>query len=264
MGKLVTFWSPYRGQAKVTSTMCAVAAAMGLLYPELEIALSHAQPNSIELEERLDCKIGWNKKRELLEKTGVSALKLNYRQSVLTSEKIRCCAIPLLMKSLYLFSGSSNQDQMDELWFRILTEKLVKEFSWTFLDLESGFSDTSVKLMKAADVAVIVMPQIPGGRELFPKNKSELWNEKKMCMILGGYLHHSRYSPSYFFRKKEHRYGLPMVGAIPVNAGYMDAMSEGRTLDFFLRNEFAEKKEENYEFIIQAKRTAEALKRYTE
>ena len=69
MGKLVTFWSPFIGQAKVTSSMCAIVAAFAMQYPELEIALSHTQPESIELEERLDCRIGFTGKRELYEKT---------------------------------------------------------------------------------------------------------------------------------------------------------------------------------------------------
>ena len=89
MGKLVTFWSPYVGQAKVTSTLCAVLGALGMQYPEFEIAIGHTKADSIELEERLDDRFCLENKKELYEKTGVSALTLNYMQAVLTSEKIR-------------------------------------------------------------------------------------------------------------------------------------------------------------------------------
>ena len=41
----------------------------------------------------------------------------------------------------------------------------------------------------------------------------------------------------------------------------MDAMIEGRTLEFFLKNELIGKKERNYEFMEQTKRTAEQLKK---
>ena len=103
MGKLITFWSPYPGQAKVTSTMCAVAGALGMQYPELEIALSHTNYASTELEERLEYRLTREEKKELYEKTGLSSLAINYMQAVLTPEKIRHCAIPLLMRSLYIF-----------------------------------------------------------------------------------------------------------------------------------------------------------------
>jgi len=41
MGKLITFWSPYKGRAGVTAGMCAISAMFGMLHPELEIAISH-------------------------------------------------------------------------------------------------------------------------------------------------------------------------------------------------------------------------------
>ena len=115
MGKLVVFWSPFVGQSKVTSTMCAVAGAIGITYPNLELALTHAQMDSMELEERLDFRSGTSEKKELYEKTGIAALQLNYMQAALTSEKIRSCAIPLLMKSLYLFPGSGRQETVSSL-----------------------------------------------------------------------------------------------------------------------------------------------------
>ena len=121
MGKLITFWSPYRGQAGVTSTMCAIAGGMGIEYPELEIALSHVWTDSVELEKRLDGRIGRTGTRDFFDKTGITALKMNYRQEVLTPEKIRRCAVPLLMKSLYLFPGS-RQEKQDEIGFQITVQ----------------------------------------------------------------------------------------------------------------------------------------------
>ena len=61
-----------------------------------------------------------------------------------------------------------------------------------------------------------------------------------------------------FFRKT---YAEAQGIQIPLNAGYLDAMSEGRTLEFFLKNQWVEKKEENYEFIVQAKKAAECFQR---
>lgn len=261
MGKLITFWSPCIGQAKVTSTMCAIAGALGIQYPEMEIAISHTKPESMELEERLDCRSYRDGKKALYEKSGLQALALNYRQAVLTSEKIRRCAIPLLMKPLYLFPGLGKQNPLDDVVVQLLTDKLVKEFQAVFLDLESGWKEASMYYMEKADRTVIVLPQNPGCWERFFKENAEWLGKKERWIILGGCLEGSKYSPGYFAKKREFKTGGTFLGAIPVNAGYMDAMAEGRTLEFFFRNELSERHEENYEFITQAKKAAECFRK---
>ena len=173
MGKLITFWSPYPGQAKVTSTMCAVAGALGMQYPELEIALSHTNYASTELEERLEYRLTREEKKELYEKTGLSSLAINYMQAVLTPEKIRHCAIPLLMRSLYLFPGIGRKEISEELLYQLLTEHLTEEFSAVFLDLGSGRKELSLRLMKAAEIAVVVLPQYPPCWEKFFSEEEE-------------------------------------------------------------------------------------------
>ena len=260
MGKLVVFWSPFAGQSKVTSTMCAVAGAIGITYPNLELALTHAQMDSMELEERLDFRPGASDKKELYEKTGIAALQLNYMQAALTSEKIRSCAIPLLMKSLYLFPGSGRQEIKEDVQFQILTEKLVDEFDLTFLDLKSGISDSSNKLLQIADGVVVVLPQREVCWDKLLENSMEMLTGKKVCLVIGGYLKNSRYSLDFFKRKKNIKGKDYFLGAVSMNTAYMDAMEAGRCLEFFLKNELVERKEENYEFISQTKRIAEYIK----
>lgn len=258
MGKLIAFWSPCAGKAKVTASMCAVAGAMGLWYPEVEIALVHTKENT-ELEEYLDSKSSRNNQKDLYEKIGVAALQLNYMQAVLTAEKIRRCAIPLIMKSLYLFPGSGKTEGVDERRFRTLTEKLVDEFEVTFLELEAGWSGISEEMMQVADAVVMVLPQNPTCWESYMEDKKRL-EDKKCCVLIGGYLNNSRYGMNYFRRRYFAKNKEQFLGTIPMNAGYMDAMADGRSLDFFLKNELTERKEENYEFIIQTKRIAKYLK----
>ncbi len=261
MGKLVTFWSPFIGKAKVTSSMCAIVAAFAMKYPEWEIALSHTESESVELEEKLDCRIGFAEKKELYEKTGMSALVFQYMQSGLTSERIRRCAIPLLIKSIYLFPGMGKKQSLEEIQYSILTEKLVQEFDVTFLDLESGGRESSFQFMQKADVVVVVLPQYPRDLELFFKQWIERLEGKEVCFLLGGYHSSSRYNEAYFKRKREYRGKGKWIGTVPVNVNFMDAMVEGRTLEFFLKNELVGKKEEQYEFMEQTKQTAEQLKK---
>lgn len=259
MGKLVTFWSPFTGQAKVTSSLCAIAGMFGLQYPEISVAVSHIKQNSMELEEKLDNRSGWEAKQELYKKAGIAALKLNYRHAMLTPEKIRRSAIPLRMRSLFLYPNT--EQEMDSLTFRLLTEDLKKEYDAVFLDLESGKKDNSMLFLKAADFVVVVLPQSPVYWECFFKQEAECLEGKNFCILLGGYLENSRYKKNYYSGKKEFKEKGKLAGVIPINAGFLDAMSEGRTLDYFFRNQRVKKKEENYGFIVQTKKAAECIKK---
>lgn len=259
MGKLVTFWSPYAGKSKVTSTMCAVVAAFGMQYPEFEAAVTHINPDSMDLEERLDYRVRTEEKKELYETTGLSSMALNYMQAVLTPEKIRRCSIPLFMKSLHLFPGFGKKEFSEEILFHLLTEYLMEEFAVVFLDLGSGEKNLSVRLMEKADLIVPVFPQYPFQPEYFFSAGRGTLKEKEYLIVLGGYMEKSKYSRKYYERRYRDR-GMEL-GTIPENTGFFDAMADGNVLDFFLKNQYAEKKEENYEFVVQAKKTAECIQK---
>ena len=85
MGKIIAFWSPYQGTSKVTSSLCAVAGAFGLLYPELHVAISRTKQGGTELEGKLDYRAGPQK--SLYEKSGLTALALNYINRTHITEK---------------------------------------------------------------------------------------------------------------------------------------------------------------------------------
>lgn len=259
MGKIVAFWSPYAGKAKVTSSLCAVAGAIGMEHPEISMAISHIKSGSMELEEKLDCRTEQEIKQELYKKSGIAALKLNCRQAVLTAEKIRRSAIPLSMKSLYLYPYV--EESLDELTIRLITKDVKQEFDVVCLDLPSGMSGDSLGMLTRVDYVVVVLPQEPRCWEDFFQ-KNEMCQEGiKYGVLIGGYLEKAKYSINYFLRKKEFKTGGDLIGAIPMNAGYFDAMAEGRTLDFFYRNQRVRKKEENYEFILQAKNAADRIRK---
>lgn len=260
MGKLITFWSPYQGKAKVTSSMCAVAGMFGILYPECEIALSHTSHGSICLEEKLDSGIQADNKKSLYERMGITALTLNGMQAALTSEKIRRCAVPLFVKSLYLYPAVG-ADYTKDVVFSILTECIRREFSAVFLDLETGWNEVSLQYMKASDFVMIVLPQEPECMEVMWSEKMEFLEQIPRACLIGGYLENSRYSLNHFVRKSDGRSRGRFAGAVPMNVTFFDAMVQGKTLEFLLRNLLPRKKEENYEFIIQTKKVAEYIKR---
>lgn len=259
MGKLIAFWSPYAGHAKVTSSLCAIAGALGMYYPELTVAVSHITGGILPLEERLD---NWQwemEKQEGYAKSGVNALALHYMQEMLTPEKIRRCAIPLLMKSLYLYPNEVQETDRDELTLLILTKHLKQGFDLVLLDAGSGYKQAILKVINAAEFVVVVLPPWPAYWEDFLRKESERLKGKRFCILLGGYVGASKYSVNCLGRKKE--FSGNLAGMIPMDTGFSDAMADGRTLEFFLKNQQTRKKEEHYEFIIQTKKATEYIKK---
>lgn len=259
MGKLVTFWSPYSGHGKVTSTLCAIAGGFGLRYPELNVAISHIRMDSLKLEEKLTGRTILETKKEFYETVGMSALRLNCRRAVLSEDIIRRCGIMLRMKSLWLYPNAGREEMNQDLTFCLLTEQLKKEFDVVFLDLESSSREDSLAYMEAADYTVVVLPQEPSYVEAFFK-EAEAFGKLRYGIVFGGYLTNSKYSRRYYGKRSDRRSWEKIIGTIPWNEGFFDAMCDGKTLDFFLRNQMARKKEENYEFIFQTGKTAEQIK----
>ena len=266
MGKLITFWSPVKGQSKVTSSLCAVVAAFGMLYPQMKVAVTSVCGNASDLEDRLDEKIGWVKKQELYDRSGMNALLAGCKQSSLTKEAIRRCAMPLLMRSVSLYPGLGKEMKlihgrnMEELEFYTITECLVEEYDITFVDLESSEEEKAGRYMEAATLVVIVLPQNPMVWRRY-KEMSRKLPRKKVFLVLGGYLPHSRYGLAALRRSffgEEHK----VIGAIPANPGFMDALAEGRTMEYFLRNERVKKREGNYEFMAETKKVTERMRKY--
>lgn len=258
MGKLVTFWSPYIGKAKVTSSMCAIMGMFGILYPGISVAISHTNQNSLELETKLEPSTEGGKNRELYSKSGITALKLHCRQAKLTSEKIRRNAIPLRMKSLYLYPNS--EQNSDKLGFQLLTETLKDEFDLVALDLENGEKEYSRSVLECSDLIVVVLPQNPCYWTAFWKEEERYLEGRNYLILLGGFLQTSRCSTHFFIKQIERCTKNRMAGVIPINKDFFDALTTGRVLDFFFRNQYIQKKEENYEFIIQTQRAAKQIR----
>ncbi|MBQ8040572.1 MAG: hypothetical protein IJ274_12035, partial [Lachnospiraceae bacterium] len=87
------------------------------------------------------------------------------------------------------------------------------------------------------------------------------FTEKNVVYLIGGYLEKSRYNTKLFLKKRKGNVQGTLAGVIPMNVGFLDAMADGRTLDFLLRNQLSKKNEENYEFILETKKATERIKK---
>lgn len=259
MGKLVTFWSPYKGHGMTTSSVCAVAGGFMLQYPESKIAISYTQQNTMSLAEKLDSRDLGYKRKELYENLGINALKLYIRQMELSDEIIERCGIPLRSNSMYFYPNIHTIGEDENIVFIILTKQLKHSFDVVFLDLESENKEKAVSYMKEADFSIIMLPQETMYAERFLREEKDFLEQVDYGIVFGGSFSESKYSSAYYKKNADKTTGGRILGEIYKNAGFFDAMCSGKTLDFFLRNQKTVKKEENYEFICQAKKTAEGI-----
>ena len=122
MGKLVTFWSPYKGHGMTTSSMCAIAGGFMLQYPECKIAISYTQQNTMSLAEKLDSRAPLYKRKELYENLGINALKMYIRQTELSDEIMERCGIPLQSKFMYFYPNIPTIGEDENMEFIIFSQ----------------------------------------------------------------------------------------------------------------------------------------------
>lgn len=272
MGKTVVFWSPEQGHGNVTSAVTAVVSAIGLWHSFLEVALAYTGCDKLDLEYRMEQKLRERGKTDCFERTGVKALEFHYRQGALTSEKIRRCAVPLLFPSVSLFpslsggylpGGGKGKEYQDNSKIRhyLLTEKLKKDYALTMLDVKSGCEPESLSFLEAADLVVIPVSPDPARWSRIISEGEESCKGRHLY-LLSGYHAQSIYGPAQFRRIvcRHAGYGKEVQSAgLVYDCGFADAMSEGRALEFFLKNEEVKKQETQYEFMEQSRKLAKQI-----
>ncbi|MGN0506983.1 MAG: hypothetical protein ACI4FZ_10505 [Lachnospiraceae bacterium] len=267
MGKSVVFWSPRKGRSGATSAMCAVAAALATGGKAERIAVTHTSFTKQETEERLDFRAE-ERKGELYERSGLSALMLNFKQKELTAETIRRCGILLPGSSMELFPGDPGsmsvlpEEEREDIMFVLMTKKLPMAYDMVLIDLESETKPLSMRMLHAADIAVVVLPQeIRTWKHFFHEEMKEFETEN-LFFLLGGAIEPYRYAEKEFRSAAESTAGKNRFGMILRNAEYLRAMEGGRVIEFFLKNERVRRKEENAAFLEQTREAAQRIREF--
>ena len=264
MGKLVVFWSPWHGQAKVTASMGAIASTLHHQTKE-SIVMTHTQFGMADLEGSFDARRNLQNRKTLYHGVGLHALILNFKQTVLTKESIERCVIPLAERDFYLLPGTEQPMDLvqnantEEIIETILIRFVVPMYDWTFVDLASGKNSLSERLMEQADIIVVTLSQNVATWTSFFEQWENLAKSKKVFYVLGGHKKESKYTINNFQRMFHMFVSYQQCGVVPDCAGYMDAISEGTASAFFLSNEYVKQGQENFEFIQKCRQTAQKI-----
>lgn len=261
MGKLVAFWSPYEGHGKTTASLCAVLGGLIIQYPELSLAVSHVKNDMMPLLSKVDNNASIFKDNSRLNSFGIDALRMYIGQNMLSSETIRRCGMPLFGQSIYVYPNISRNEKGDDVIVPILSGPLKEEFDVVCLDLKSGEKEAVYRYMKTSDFVIVVLPQEPFYVEKFFREQEEILYNVEYGIVFGGCFIKSKYKSNYYKKIYGKKRSDKFLGDIYWNCDFFNAMSEGKTLDFFFRNAATIKNEENYEFFIQVKKASEHIRK---
>lgn len=265
MGKLVVFWSPWHGQAKVTANMGAVACLLNNDTNE-RVIMTHSQFGMADLEGMFNFRMEREKRKTIYENTGLSALLLRVKQSWLTEDIIEQCLMAVASSTgLYLLPGTEEhfdvlkESDTEELVFALLGGDIKKYYEWVFVDASAGNNPLSMRLIDAADVVVVNLSQNVATWDKFMREYSSLAKKPNVVFVVGGYDDNSKYNRRNLIRMYENL-NPKNVGVVPNNTGYMDAISDGAVARFVFANEGVRKGEENYDIISECREIGKMIR----
>lgn len=249
----IVFWSPYHGQAGTTSNILAISLIAGMVNKK-RVILTQTQFDMNNLEAPL---VGANSKNkeslEYFRGTGIDALLRSYKASPLSLSDIENCCISFEGTNLSLLPGSSKTNKIHfdtemENSIRGLFSHIEKFYDIIFVDVSSGVSPLSVKIIKQCDLLVINLSQNIGVVNNYLANPVE-GIKGEVFYLFGNYDPNSKYNLSNLRRKNLKKIDKNGSGAVPYNTSFLDAQNDGVVIDFLRDNLRTSKSDANKYFI---------------
>lgn len=267
----IVFWSNVHGQSGVTSNLAAISLYIALNY-RFKVLLMHNEFNNSSLDEVFISQYDLNNKDENIFDVGIDALARYSKYNKLDKESIENYTLSLIKDKLDLLVGTSMNNK--KVFYNVLNEvnenifyNSSKYYDFVFSDATAG-SNYSVNILESADLIVVNLNQnIRIIKRFF---ESEIYSRysTKCIYILGMYNEDSRFNERNLTRKflfgEKNNISKALgksnkLSIIPYNISFSDALNEGKIIDFFLRNMEIEKKDSNYYFFIQVRKSVEMI-----
>lgn len=260
----IVFWSPVHGQTRQSSNMLAVALMLTMKQKRSTL-ITQTQYRMNDLEDAVIGRAVTKKIREqFYQDMGIEAVGRCIKHKRLEKADLENCCIQVLMNSeLMLLPGARSANY--EIHYELLNEILLyvlrqaeQYFDYVLADTNPGADRISGQLLEAAEVVVVSLSQNLGVLDAFFENFPEELQGKKVFYLFGAYLEDSCYNlHNLRFRYRQLR--RENSGVIPLNVGFMDAISAGKTVDFLEANLESEPGDTNYMFVSEVERVSEAL-----
>lgn len=254
----IAFWSNSPGKSGVTGNMSCISILSALYEPSDTILFeNHSNINnlgSVFLNQNSYDML--QEKNSYFVENGLGRV-LSYCDvggEVSPGMIYRTCLSVFDQQVFYLPTGGMNRDLME---FRLkrhageVMELLEQFYSMVCVDISSSPLESSREILKEADLIVVNLCQNDQLLSHFFRNYSEI--KKKAFYVIGNYDVDSVITKSDIIT----RFDLPgnMVGTIPYNRKFADALTKGNVIPFLLKNYSCGNKNVNYDFMCAAKET---------
>lgn len=255
----IVFWSNVHGQTGTTSNLLAIAIMCSIhIKSKCIVTQTHFNLNNLEsflvpYTDHMD--------KEYLMDVGIDALTRNIKTSPLDREIIENCTISFLNKQLNLLPGTAkiNKEIYENDINRTITgilRAVEQYYDFVFIDTNSGKNDLTKRILDDADLIIVNLSQNKSMVEEYEMNYK--FENKKVFYLIGNYDLNSRYTIKNMF-KSYHWMKEKNTAVIPYNTEYMDALSDGQTIQYILKNMYCDKNDSNRFFIKEVKAAAEKI-----
>lgn len=253
----VAFWSNEQGLSGTTSNTLAIALMIALNY-RYKVLLTHAHFNKNTLEYSLLPKNYLRSELMDLSDHGIDALSRFIRFNKVQEEDFENYTTSLLRHRLDLLLGTkvTNRKIYDEEFAKVM--KLILDsannyYDLIFIDLPAGKSSINDMILSSSDMVIVNLNQ-----SLFALDNyfdSPLKQDNHLY-LLGRYNKESRFNQSNIKRRYELKKNL---NSILYNIEFADACSDGKAIDFFLKNLDCKKVDNNYIFMQNVLKAADDM-----
>ncbi len=255
----IAFWSNSPGKSGVTGNLSCISILSAMIQPS-KMVLFENHSNINNLGSMFLNQNSYDKLKEensYFVENGLGRILncCDMGDDVSSGIVLRTCLSVFDQRVFYLPPGGMNRDLLE---FRLnrhaenVMDLLEQVCGTVCVDLSSSSLESSRKILKEADLIVVNLCQNDQLLSHFFRNFSEI--RKKAFYIIGNY------DPESIIRKSDivRRFGISgnMVGTIPYNRRFADALTKGNVVTYLLKNFSCGADNINYEFISAAKETA--------
>lgn len=262
----ISFWSPKRRTAGVTTNTACISAIMAIGQMGKSVILeNHYSVNSIgdiilvpEQMEHL------REHGEYYNRRGMEYVLKHLYSGEEGERLIHKASIPVLFSSMfYIPQGKIVNKEVFNYEFNLVQEELfraLESFSdYVFIDTEMNQNLSSNIILSEADLIVVNLDQNGVHLREFFENYPSI--QEKAVYLIGNYHAESEWDISRIC--KEFHIGSDRIGVVPFNMEMAEAMERGRLLQFLNRNYYKASDHENEYLIRYLKKAGQMLRRQT-
>ncbi|WMJ87536.1 hypothetical protein [Anaerocolumna sp. MB42-C2] len=251
----IVFWSPLAGHSGTTGSMLAIAL-LSCLKLKKSVYLLHNQFMDRSMEKAIfDAETS-----DMYEDIGIDSLARNIKVSPLTEDIINDSSMSLYNNMIHILPGTTKENRYlfekdISLTFPAIVNSINSFYDFIFINLAAGENEYSNKIMEDADIIVVTFAQ---DKNMIDKYFSgNHLPEDKTLYLIGKYNCNSRYN----LKNLERCYPLlrNKTEVIPYDVGFMDAMADGKVMQYILKNLFNYKGDNNQNFLKKINKAVDLL-----